>query len=664
MSESFPLVPPEEKRRYKRLDQIFPVEFRFLGKDGVPQGDWRSAYTQDIGEGGLCLVVNQVSPADVSLLSDSSSVLSLNINIPLGERPVPARAHPLWLRELKEGLINQYMVGLGYEQIRPEDNRRLLRYADLKKLFKASAIVLILCLGLGFLLTGFYSARLKFQNDKLLRGMTDNLVRQRNLEKGSKLLNEKIEEMQTLLSQSGRKIESLQSALFLLRGQDRQKISRVEGALDFFQKYQEKLENDLKELVTQKEQVTTDASKRREHDSDFRKKVSDRFYRWLSLHQNNATGLVASFEGDTDMGDFAFTYDQALSAMAFVLFDDPQRCRKILDFYENAKKVDGAYLNAYYAASGDAAEYAAHTGPNLWLGMAVLQYTHRYQDRQYLPIADEIFEWLNQVRDSEGGLKGSRDAAWFSTEHNLDAYAFYNMFYETTGRAEADQRAQESLQWLQKNSYSRLSAPFVNRGKGDATIATDTFAWSIAAVGPQKLKKIGMDPDNIMDFAMEHCVVTVDYRRPEGYVVCVKGFDFSKAANVGRGGVISGEWTAQMILSLNLMAKYHAAQGDEDKAQVYRGLANDYIVEISKMIIDSPSPVGQGKFCLPYSSHEFADTGHGWRTPKGNRTGSVAATTYAIFALQDFNPLSFADAPQAGTPAEVLMNEQAAEKNL
>ena len=58
------------------------------------------------------------------------------------------------------------------------------------------------------------------------------------------------------------------------------------------------------------------------------------------------------------------------------------------------------------------------------------------------------------------------------------------------------------------------------------------------------------------------------------------------------------------------------------------------------MVISSPSKTGQGEGCLPYASDAFADTGHGWRTPKGKRTGSVAGTAYTIFASLEYNPLS------------------------
>jgi hypothetical protein len=57
------------------------------------------------------------------------------------------------------------------------------------------------------------------------------------------------------------------------------------------------------------------------------------------------------------------------------------------------------------------------------------------------------------------------------------------------------------------------------------------------------------------------------------------------------------------------------------------------------MIISSSSPTGQGESCLPYATQDFVDTGHGWMTPKGNSTGSVAGTAYAFFAYYGYNPL-------------------------
>ena len=215
---------------------------------------------------------------------------------------------------------------------------------------------------------------------------------------------------------------------------------------------------------------------------------------------------------------------------------------------------DGGFANAYYASSGDTAEFMAHVGPTTWLGLAILQYTDKTKDKKYLDLARSIARWLDTMKDGEGGLRGGKALTWHSTEHNLDAYAFYNMFYQLTQETVYRERAQELFLWLNKNAYSNIGNLLVKRGKGDSTIATDTYAWSISAIGAGKLKEIGMEPDSIMDFAIANCSVSVDYKRPEGYLVRVKGFDFAKLTNEARGGVVSCEWSAQMVLALKLMS--------------------------------------------------------------------------------------------------------------
>jgi hypothetical protein len=207
-----------------------------------------------------------------------------------------------------------------------------------------------------------------------------------------------------------------------------------------------------------------------------------------------------------------------------------------------------------------------------------------------------------------------------------------------TGRSVYQQARDKVLSWLTLHTYDKGEVP-VKRGKGDATIATDTYAWSIASVGPQKLLEIGMNPDRIMEFAESCCMVETEFMRPEGYSVKVKGFDFAAEKNVARGGVVSSEWTAQMVIAFKIMSDYYYQNGLKAKAHAYEMKADEYLASLGKMIISSPSPSGQGESCLPYATQEAVDTGHGWSTPKGRSTGSVAATAFAIFAYYDYNPL-------------------------
>ena len=57
------------------------------------------------------------------------------------------------------------------------------------------------------------------------------------------------------------------------------------------------------------------------------------------------------------------------------------------------------------------------------------------------------------------------------------------------------------------------------------------------------------------------------------------------------------------------------------------------------MLISSYSRLGREDPCLPYASSPFVDTGHGWRTPKGSQTGSLASTAYFLLAYYGYNPL-------------------------
>lgn len=633
--------PFPDKRRYKRLDQIFPVEFRYLNEQNLPSSDWFQGFTQDVSEGGLCLIVHHLRAEDFRRLEDQNTRLLLAIHIPIGSESVAATARPAWIKGVPgEASCEQCAIGISYEKISAKDNRRILRYVKLRSLFKAAAIVFSFFLSLGLVFSGFYGAKLRLENDRLITSFSVNLSRQQYLMQEERGLQLRIDEMKFLLSQSDRKIENLSLQVLSARQNNKEKAASLSEGIDFLRKYQEQIKANLSEFAAKK--ATTEGSFRTkaQEASLLEEKIVKKFLRWLKSHQNNRTGLAASFEGDEDVTDWGFTYDQALAAIVFIESGDPADAKRIFDFYTSVPGSGAnGFADAYYASSGDVAEPMAHAGPNIWLGVAVLRYTEKTNDQQYLNLAQRIAQWLETLKDSEGGLRGGDGLSWYSTEHNLDAYAFYSMFFELTNEEVYRSRADQALQWLNKNAYSNISAPLVKRGKGDATIATDTYAWSITAIGPKRLKEIGMDPDRIMDFAIDNCSVSVNYQKPQGESSVIKGFDFAKHQNLARGGVVSCEWTGQMILAFKIMADYHKGLGDASATQRYRGLADFYTSELAKMITTSPSPVGQGEFCLPYASCELADTGHGWRTPKGNRTGSVAATAYAILAIDGFNPL-------------------------
>jgi hypothetical protein len=520
----------------------------------------------------------------------------------------------------------------------------------------SAALVITLALAIG--ISGYHNLRLRRENRNLVCRLVQVLEDSKLAQATINEISKEGEELNLGLSRVQVRIrdaENEKKRLYRKLRQVQLEVERKDADEKIFQDEAQRLnisidrlkreKNALQEklLVLQKKETKAnqDLSALDKKKLVLQQATFDNMYQWLIRHQNSRTGLIISFEGDRNIANWAFTYDQALVACLYTYSADFDNAQKIFNFFKyKASRVNGGFPNAYYAKDGQPAEYVVHCGPNIWLGVAILQYTQRAQDNRYLDLARDIADWIIQIQneDGDGGIKGGPQLKWYSTEHNLDAYAFFNMLYKITKNQRYEESAQKVLGWLVKHTYDRTDTP-IRRGKGDSTIATDTYAWSIAALGPTKLEEIGMSADDIMRFAEENCRVEVNFLRPDGNTIRVKGFDFAAQRNLARGGVISCEWTAQMILSFKILADFYRDKRMPEVAGDFQEKARDYLWQLSRMIISSPSPSGQGRGCLPYASSEFVDTGHGWMTPKGRSTGSVAATTYTLFAYYGWNPL-------------------------
>jgi len=628
--------PKQEHRKYIRLNSVFPVQFRILSLDGKRfLSDWLQGFTNNIGRGGICLSVNNLNTGLAQILKDQQAKISLEIEMPITRNPISALARVVWMEDAVSE-ANRYIIGLSYEEIDRSQNNKIVRYAWTKKTFVPAVLSVIIMLGLGFVLNSFINIKLINGNKALVEQLVKILQE-------SSIAKQKIKEIAKDRQDLQIKIQALQSRIHTLEGEKAkgEEIKQLNPQIKKLTGEKDALQEQLIAIQRRENAVTEELLCLDKRKATLEKANLDKMYGWLQAHQNPRTGLIMSFEGDSDIENWAFTYDQALALQAYINCSDLERARKMLDFFQKrAKTIDGRFLNAYYVNDGTPAEYVVHSGPNIWLGIAIAQYTKRTQDFNYLNLAEDIAQatiYL-QNRDADGGIPGGPNIEWYSTEHNLDAYAFFNMLYKITGKQEYVRARDKVLGWLVKHTYDKIDIP-IKRGKGDSTIATDTYAWSIAAIGPEKLEQLGMNPDRIIEFAEQNCSVEVTYVRPESQNIKIKGFDFAPQRHVARGGVVSSEWTAQMVLAFKIMADFYYKKGMIAKARSYELKGDAYLAELGNMIISSPSPSGQGESCLPYATQDYVDTGHGWMTPKGNRTGSVAGTAYTIFAYYKYNPL-------------------------
>lgn len=650
MKKSDPMK--SERRKYIRLDTVFPVRFRLLGLGSAEYlSDCLQGFTSNVGKGGICLEAFNLNDDLVQKLKDKSAKLDLKLEMPLARRTISAIATVAWVKQA-DPIEKKYLVGLIYEQIDSQQNNWFMRYAWSKKIFFPTALALIIIFALIIAANSYVSMRL-IKGNKALVEQLINIVQESSIAKQKvKRINKEKEDLelkidalqiQMQVTLEGRAL--LENNLKNEKAQDSKKIDELNSLAQALNKEKALFQEQLIALQQKESVITQDLLHMDKKKAVLEKANLDNMYKWLKIHQNEHTGLVASFEGDKDISGWAFTYDQSLLVIAYSYFSDFLRAKKILDFFvSGAQTKDGMYLNAYYVNDGSAAEYTVHSGPNIWLGLAVMQYTKKSKDTTYVDLAKEIASQIIklQAADSEGGIRGGPSIKWFSTEHNLDAYAFFDMLYKYTGSAQYLTARDKVMNWIVENTYSKSDVP-IKRGKGDGTIATDTYAWSIAAVGPEKLLGFGMNPDRILEFAEQNCSVESDFLRPEGKIIKIKGFDFAPERNIARGGVVSSEWTAQMVLAYKIMSEFYYKKEMIAKARAYAFKADDYLSSLSNMIISSPSASGQGESCLPYATQDFVDTGHGWMTPKGANTGSVSGTAYTIFAYYGFNPLELKD---------------------
>jgi hypothetical protein len=630
------------------MDSVFPVSFQLLSLDGSRRlSDWIQGFTNNIGKGGFCLAINNLNPELAKLIKSKQVKLSLDIDMPLSKTPVLASAKVVWVKDIIAG-PNKYLIGLAYERIDRNQNNKIMRYARTKKLFAPAVFTIIIILFLIFAINTYINIKL-IQGNKALVEQLVKIIQDSSIAKQKvKSINREREDLQFKMQTLELRIQNIQTdkdnlekIVKLEKSQSTKKIEELSALIEKLTQDKGSLQEELDTLQKKEDTVTQELLRLDKQKAQLEKANLDKMYQWIKIHQNPRSGLIMSFEGDNNIANWAFIYDQSLAIQAYINFGDFERARKMLDFFaKKAQRQQGAFFNAYYADDGSPAEYIVHSGPNIWLGIAASQYTKKTRDNRYLALAQDIATNIIslQNQDQDGGIRGGPDVNWYSTEHNLDAYAFFNMLYKITAKKLYLDAREKTLNWLIQHTYDKADIP-IKRGKGDSTIATDTYAWAIAAVGPEKLEELGMSPDRILEFAEQNCAVEVTYIRPEGQAIKIKGFDFAPQRHVARGGVVSSEWTAQMVLAFNLMSDFEYKKGIAAKAHTYRMKADEYLAELGRMIISSPSPSGQGESCLPYATQDSVDTGHGWMTPKGKSTGSVAGTTYALFAYYNYNPL-------------------------
>ena len=247
--------------------------------------------------------------------------------------------------------------------------------------------------------------------------------------------------------------------------------------------------------------------------------------------------LIKSYETDTrrDPDDLyiqnaAFSYDNALAALAFISDGKQDEAKRVLDAFAFAVANDrfqpdrvrnaysygdispfpgwqgGTRLPGWYdmekkAYLEDQYQVGSNVGNTSYVALALLQYYKKYGGEEYLALAEKIMGWvLENCTDGTPGFTAGYDGwpegdgsalytyTYKSTEHNIDAYAAFKQLYALTGDARY-QKAAESAKAFIISMYDPAQGYFYT-GTGNDGITPnkenrvlDAQVWSRLALG-------------------------------------------------------------------------------------------------------------------------------------------------------------------------------------
>ena len=390
---------------------------------------------------------------------------------------------------------------------------------------------------------------------------------------------------------------------------------------------------------------------------------------WLLANRDPVYGLPHSHVGDGRFDDWAITYDSAVTTLAYIATGNINDEKKTLDFYIQTPQVWrlGGIIEAVNPTglSVSGVDWSVRTGSNLWMGMASFHLYQETAETKYLELAKKLANFAITLQNNDekdpnfGGIRlgpqgekiyaGDQHLGYdlnrpsffeiFATEHNIDAYALFNMLYKETKDEKYKDATNKTLHWLKSVGYNK-EGHRLNRGykRGlDPVVATDIHSWGISALGVEVLDTF--EPgfaEKMIKFIEDNCLSKVSYTKPDGKAIKVKGADFidhKTAVELGRKPLVTPEWTFQFINAYRRLELYFKLHGDTKKEAEYRQKRQELIKEMLNLAYETNNTLA-----YPYATQADAVIGHEYNTPREGNFSTIGVA-YGILALTGFDPL-------------------------
>lgn len=156
--------------------------------------------------------------------------------------------------------------------------------------------------------------------------------------------------------------------------------------------------------------------------------------------------------------NWSWTYDSAVSAVGFASDGAQAQSGRLLDQLAALQRKDGAIEFAFDLSTGNSSRLV-RAGSIAMSGIAWVDFTDQFNDRRYLDNAKLAANYLLDLRNGDGLVRGGPDVKWVSTQHNLLAGIFLmnlSQRLEKDGERAAAARYQEAADVIAKGIDSQL----------------------------------------------------------------------------------------------------------------------------------------------------------------------------------------------------------------
>ena len=381
----------------------------------------------------------------------------------------------------------------------------------------------------------------------------------------------------------------------------------------------------------------------------------------------------------------AFIYDSSIASLSYILSGQNKKAENLFRIFQKeffVSKGDNIGLCNAYRTDFQRTRWGlrhgidgnrVHLGPNMWIAIAILQYTAITGKTDFLPFVIYMVKWAREIKhyNFSDGEKGgpSMGYGWqppdwstvYSTENVIDYYAVLRMLkyiYKHSnknvvalfdrvnyGVRDIDEEMTNIERWLTKLIFDKNKGTFnmgYNSHGVDRTDALDAVSWAISAVSPKRLDELGIDPYDMMQFADDNYLVTDTIDDVE-----IKGYDFTNQQGRRKNyRMIWFEGTGFHTTALQTMSRYAKKMGRVELSEKYKEQAIETLANIEKAsnklnLIDKSLPYTSKK---PKDKQIYTTFANEWEIPRGKNGAWVASsssTGWYLIAASAFNPFDF-----------------------